>query len=94
MIMTRRRRRIIWTIVIGIPVLLIAYMLIEPLRLRVTHVTISSSEIPASFDGVTIAFLADMHRALKAFEQLLRILRSSFPVYKEWKDSLRMTFLF
>ena len=82
MVMRRKRRRIIWTIVIGMS-LLLGYMMIEPFWLRVTPVTIRNSGIPASFDGVTIAFLADMHRgpgtSLRQISRAVRMTNAQHP---------------
>ena len=38
-----------------------AYMLTEPYLLKVTTTVIIDSDLPAEFDGVTIAFLSDIH---------------------------------
>jgi uncharacterized protein len=48
-------------VIIGILGLLLVYMLIEPYRLRVNRLEFVDADIPAAFDGVTIAFLADIH---------------------------------
>lgn len=60
--MTARRRRIEWAVRIVILTLL-AYALVEPFLLRVREVTIADEDLPADFDGLRIAFLADFHCA-------------------------------
>ncbi len=42
-------------------ILLLVYSAIEPLLLRVRPVEIVSSDLPPTFDGLTIAFLTDIH---------------------------------
>ena len=42
-------------------ILLLAYSAIEPLLLRVRRVEFVSSDLPPAFDGLTVAFLTDIH---------------------------------
>jgi predicted MPP superfamily phosphohydrolase len=51
----------ITAIVIGAPLLLLVYMLIEGHWLKVSQFEFADTDIPQAFDGVTIAFLADIH---------------------------------
>jgi predicted MPP superfamily phosphohydrolase len=60
--LTKRRRRIEWSVRLIILALL-AYALVEPFLLRVREVTIADPDLPADFDDLRIAFLADFHCA-------------------------------
>jgi len=54
-------RKLIWLCLLLTPLLLGAYALVEPYWLRVRQVTIADADVPAGFDGLRIAFLADIH---------------------------------
>lgn len=44
-----------------IAAVLLVYSFVEPYRLEVKEYTVESEDIPASFDGVKLAFISDLH---------------------------------
>ena len=58
--MTKRRRRLELIAEVAL-VSLLLYAFVEPFLLRVREVVVCDEDVPAEFDGLRIAFLADFH---------------------------------
>lgn len=60
-----RRRRRLWPAAVGAVVLaclaLVGAMVLEARSLRVNRVTFASADVPPAFDGLRVAFVADIH---------------------------------
>ncbi len=60
---SHRKKLPLILILVSLPIALIAWIVWGNVTIKTTHYTVTSSEIPAGFDGYTIAQVSDLHNA-------------------------------